>query len=131
MANVTTVLTSAQGSWAQLYGLAARTATPDTQQLEVAGYRGLHLFINCTDSADTPSVVFTVLGVDPVSGLTYTILASAAVTGATTRILRVGPGLTASANLIVNDVLPPVIRISAVHADADSITYSVGASLCA
>lgn len=129
MANTITRVSSSAGRF-EVYASAARTASPDTVELEVAGYRGLHLVIDCTDSAATPSVVFTILGVDRVSAKTYTILASAAVTGAGTTVLKVGPGLTAAGNLVANDVLPPVIRISAVHADSDSISYSVGASLC-
>ena len=129
MANTITRVSSNAGRF-EVYASAARTATPDTQELEVAGYRGLHLIIDCTDATATPSVVFTIQGVDRVSAKVYTILASAAITGTGTTILRVGPGLTASANVVANDVLPPVIRILATHADTDSITYSVGASLC-
>lgn len=129
MANTITRMSSSAGRF-EVYASAARTATPDTVELEVAGYRGLHLVIDCTDSAATPSVVFTIQGIDRVSAKAYTILASAAITGAGTTVLRVGPGLTASANVVANDVLPPVIRILATHADTDSITYSVGASLC-
>ena len=129
MANTITRVSSNAGRF-EVYASAARTATPDTQELEVAGYRGLHLIIDCTAASDTPSVVFTIQGVDRVSAKVYTILASAAITGTGTTILRVGPGLTASANVVANDVLPPVIRILATHADTDSLTYSVGASLC-
>ena len=108
---------------------AARTATPDTEELEVPkGARYAHVVIDCTASAATPSVVFTVSGVDRASGKVYTLLASAAITGTGTTVLRIGPGLTAAANLVANDVLPPVIRFTATHGDADSITYSLGAS---
>lgn len=129
MANSITRISNSAGTFTVLAS-AARTATPDTVELEVAGYRGLHLIIDCTAAADTPSVVFTIQGVDRVSAKVYTILASAAITGTGTTILRVGPGLTASANVVANDVLPPVIRILATHADGDSITYSVGLALC-
>lgn len=112
-----------------VYASAARTATPDTEELELPkGCRTGHFVIDCTASAATPSVVFTVLGVDRASGKTYTILASAAITGTGTTVLRVGAGLTAAANLVANDTLPPVIRLQAVHGDADSITYSLGAN---
>lgn len=129
MANTITRVSSSEGR-VEVYASAARTADPDTQELEVAGYRSMHLVIDCTAVTSTPSVVFTILGVDRVSAKTYTILASAAITGTGTTILRVGPGLTAAGNLVANDVLPPVIRITAVHGDTDSITYTVGASLC-
>ncbi len=129
MANTISRVSSDTGRF-EVYASAARTADPDTQELAVAGYRGIHLVIDCTAVTSTPSVVFTILGVDRVSGKTYTILASAAITGTGTTVLRVGPGLTAATNLVANDVLPPVIRISATHGDSDSATYTVGASLC-
>jgi hypothetical protein len=130
VANTVTRVTN-PGGVVEVLPSAARTADPDTQELEVTGFRGLHLTIDATAAAATPSVVVTILGVDRISGKTYTILASAAITGTGTTVLKVGPGLTAAANLVANDVLPPVIRISAVHGDGDSLTYSIGAALCA
>lgn len=130
MANTISRVSSDAGRF-EVYASAARTADPDTQELGVAGYRGIHLVIDCTAATGSPSVVVSILGVDRVSGKTYTILASAAITGTGTTVLKVGPGLTAAANLVANDVLPPVIRIVPDHTGADSITYSIGASLCA
>lgn len=107
-----------------LMASAARTATSSitfgTQCL------GGVIVINVTASAATPSVVFTLAGVDPASGSVYTILASAAITGAGQTVLRVHPSLTAAANTIAKDVLPDTLKLTATHADADSITYSVG-----
>lgn len=130
MANTITRVSNSAGQLV-VYASAARTAEPDTQEYEVAGYRGLHLVIDVTAAADTPSIIATVLGVDRVSGKTYTLLASAAITGIGTTVLRIGQGLTAAANLVANDLLPPVIRVRVAHADTDSISYSVGAALCA
>jgi hypothetical protein len=93
------------------------------------GHRGLHLVIDATAAAATPSVVFTIQGKDEVSGQYYTILASAAVTGVSTTVLKVYPGITVAANLSVADVLPRVWRLNVAHADADSLTYSVAGSL--
>lgn len=106
---------------------AARTETVASSVFANPGYRGLHLIIDATDSAATPSVVFTIQGYSPLGDDYYTILASAAVTGAATTVLRVYPGLTAAANTVANDVLPHLWRVNAVHADTDSITYSVNA----
>ena len=85
--------------------------------------------IDVTAISATPSVTFTIQGKDDLSGKYYTILASAAITGTGTTVLRVYPGLTAAANLTANDVLPGTWRLITTHGDADSITYSVGASL--
>jgi hypothetical protein len=112
-----------------LLASAARTATVNTADQYNHGGRGAVVTINVTASAATPSVVFTIQGKDELSGTYYTILASAAVTGTSTTNLRVYPGLTAAANLTVSDVLPRVWRVNCVHADADSITYSIGAAV--
>lgn len=108
------------------FASAARTATPTPFDGLNYGGKGLHLVIDCTAVADTPSVVFTIQGKDEASDKFYTILASAAIVGTGTTVLRVYPGLTASANVTVSDVLPRNWRVIATHADGDSITYSVG-----
>lgn len=119
-----------EGEAATILASAARTATPTVDTFHVSGdARGLILIIDATAVTATPSVVFTVLGVDPVSGKTWTILASAAVATVSTVVLRVHPELTASANLIAKDVVPSYFTVSAVHGDADSITYSVAAQV--
>ncbi len=111
---------------------AARTAAPDTQEFDASGvdYSGLHLVIDVTAIAATPSITVTIAGVDRASGKTYTTLASAAITATGTTVLKVGRGLTAAANLVANDLLPPIFRVTVTHADADSITYSVSGHLC-
>jgi hypothetical protein len=112
------------------YASAARTASPDTAEFELPpGVRGLMVVIDVTAVAATPSVVFTVAGVDRLSGKVFTLLASAAITAAGTTVLRIGPGLTAAAGTVANDMVPPVVRVTPVHADADSITYSVSGLL--
>ena len=110
---------------------AARTATPTIDQYttEHGSPMGGVFIIDCTAIAATPSVVFTILGYDPVSTKTWVILASAAVTAVSTTVLRVHPELTASANLIAKDLMPDYFTFTAVHGDADSITYSLSAQL--
>lgn len=107
-----------------LFASAARTATVSmTTNTECTG--GL-FYINVTAVTATPSVVFTIAGVNPGSDTAYTILDSAAITGTGLTVLRVHPSLTASANTIAKDMLPQALKITATHADTDSITYSVG-----
>ena len=108
---------------------AARTATVASRDQVNWHGKGLHLVIDVTAVTATPSVVFTIQGKDVTSGKYYTILASAAITGTGTTVLRVHPALTAAANLVANDILPLHWRVNAVHGDADSITYSVAASV--
>lgn len=109
---------------------AARTAAlnSDTYPND-EGHRGLHVIIDATASAATPGVTFTIQGYSPLGDDYYTLLASAAITGTGTTILRVFPGATAAANLVANDCLPGLWRVAITVADADSLTYSVNAWL--
>jgi hypothetical protein len=105
---------------------AARTATPTVANQINASGKGIVLTVNVTvigASTLTP----TILGVDPVSGATYTILAGAAITTTGLYVFRVYPGLTAAANLVASDVLPATWGLTLVHSGAVTMTYSVGA----
>jgi hypothetical protein len=115
-----------------VYASAARTATPAAVTVPTGRYNSLHLVIRATAATSTPSVVCTIDALDPVSGVYYNLLTSAAITESGvpfTRVLKVGPGLPVTADLSANDVLPSTIRVTMTHADSDSITYSVGATL--
>lgn len=112
-----------------VYPSAARTATPDPSTLLNKFNRGVQVIIDVTAITDTPSVVFVIEGKDQLSGQWYALLTSAAVTAVSTTVLRLEPGATEVANLVEAGQLPRVWRITATHADADSITYSVGANL--
>ena len=107
-----------------IFTSAARTATPTPATIQCASSQGL-FYINVTAASVTPSVVFTISGVSPNGDVLYTILASAAITGTGLTVLRVSPHLTAAANTIAKDILPASLHIAPVHADADSITYSM------
>ena len=112
-----------------LFTSKARTATENSPDQLNPSASGLHLVIDVTAATDTPSVVFTLQGKCPVSGKYYTILASSAITGTGTTVLKVFPGSAVAANATANDILPKHWRVIATHADADSITYTVTASL--
>jgi len=108
---------------------AERTETTTSRDVTNTGARGLHLIIDVTAVTDTPTITVTLQGKDEVSGKYYTLLTSAGISTVSTTVLRLYPGLTASANVIANDVLPPVFRLSVAHSDTDAITYSIGANL--
>lgn len=112
-----------------VYASAARTATPTAVSIPTGRYRYLHLTMDVTAVTATPSLTVTIDGLDPVSGKYYNLLTSTAIATAVTTTWRIGPGLTNSANLIANDVLPSTIRITVTHGDADSATYVMGANL--
>ena len=108
---------------------AARTATINSDvQVNHEG-SGLHIVIDVTSITATPSVTPTIQGRDDVSGVFYDLLVGVAITATGTTVLKVYPGITASANVSASDLLPANWRVRMVHADADSITYSVGATV--
>jgi hypothetical protein len=116
------MITSREGV---LYPSAARTATPTAhEEVKIMSGNALTVVVNCTASSSTPSVVFKIQG-KSASGVWYDILSSAAVTGAATVVMRVGPALTAVSNLAALHPLPSIFQVVATHADSDSITYSV------
>ncbi len=110
-----------------VYPSAARVATPTAVELDMSTARSLILVIDVTADPALASVVFNIDGVDTLSGTAWTILDSTAVDGTGTTILRISPEMTASAGSKARDVVPAVVRVTPVHADADSITYSVAA----
>jgi hypothetical protein len=114
------------------YASAARTATPTPYVLELSCISGLVVVVDVSAIVTAPSVVVTIDGVDTASGKFWNLLTSTAltaVTGATPRVLRVGRGLTAAANLVANDLVPEKVRITMTHGNGDSITYSVVAHI--
>lgn len=112
-----------------LLASANRTASVNSADFTNHTARGAVFVIDATAASATPSVVFTIQGKSSLGGNYYTILASAAITGISTTILRVYPGITTGANAAVSDVLPFVYRVIAVAGDADPLTYSVSANL--
>lgn len=76
----------------------------------------------------TGTLTITINGKDPVSGQYYPLLTSTALAATATTVLRVGPMLTAAANLIANLPVPPTFQVVAVVATGP-ITFSVGHNL--
>jgi len=112
-----------------LFASAARTATPTAAEFYSNGARGLHLVIDATAIVATPSVVPTLDGKDELSGKWYNLLTGAAITGVSTAVLKIFPGITVAANLAVSDTIPNRLRLVMTHGDADSITYSAAVHL--
>ena len=108
---------------------AARTTATTSELITNSDYRGCHIIIDVTVEVDTATITPTIQGYDSVSGKYYTLLVGSAITAVGTTVLRIYPGLTASANVIANDILPNKFRVSMAVADTDSMTYSVSASL--
>lgn len=122
-----TYIDATRGRSVTVLASTARTATPTVDTFQSPDADSLIVVIDVTAATSTPSVVFTIKGYDPLSAKTWDILASAAITGTGTTVLRVSPYLTAANNTIAKDIVPAVWTLTAVHGDTDSITYSVAA----
>jgi hypothetical protein len=106
-----------------------RTASSDSGLLQNKYARGCVVAIDMTAVPGVDTVTFTLEGQDGVSGKWYTIIASTAIVAVSTVLLRAYPGLTASANAVVSDVLPCAFRVRATHSAASNFTYTVGVQL--
>jgi hypothetical protein len=104
---------------------AAYTATVTSNDMDAANYVGVHVIINIS-SYTSGTFTCTIQGKDPVSGNYYTILASSALNSAATTVLRVYPGIAASANAAASDFIPKTWRITCVGATTPIATLSVG-----
>lgn len=116
-------IVSVAGSHQQL-GLKSGAPTGATGDILYSAGEYLHLIIDVT-VPNGGTLTVTIVGMDPASGKAYTLLVSTGITTAVTTVLRVGPGLTAAANLVANDVLPLMWQVQAVVATA-SMTFTIG-----
>ena len=84
-----------------------------------------------TLTGTAPTATFTLQGKDPVSGKYYNILTSAALATTGTTILRVCMAIAAVANLIAQDMIPPIWRVSCVQGGTavTNLTCTVGVML--
>lgn len=122
-----------------LLASAARTATVNSADQLSYNWRGLMLYIDVTAVTLTPLVTPSVQAKDPVTGgyKDFILFTQLAPTGAGAYVLTCYPGVVEASVLTGNGgnesksrTLPRTFRLAFTHADADSITYSVGLFLC-
>lgn len=113
-----------------LFPSAARTSTPTAVTFGASRAKALYIVIDITAVTATPAVTVTVSGYDPVSGKTWTLLASTALATQGTTVLQIGPGIAADANKAIAAHIPDFVRVAPSHGDSDSATYSITAILC-
>ncbi len=118
-----------QNSRITLLSSAVRAVTNSTSVIANPGARGLHLVIDMTAVPGVDTVTPKIEGYDETSQKYYTILTGAAIVATGTTVLKIYPGITASANVAVSDILPDSFRVTMTHSAATNFTYSVGASL--
>ncbi len=107
---------------------AAFTTTQTTvDQINTSG-RGVRVVLDMT-VVGTGSVTLEIDAKDVASGKYVAQLTGAAVITNSTNVYVVYPGLTAAANSVASDVLSHTWRVKVVANNANSCTYSVGASM--
>lgn len=108
---------------------AARTVTLNSADFINYNAKGLHVIINVTALTAAPSIVPFIQGKDPISGTYYDILEGLPITTTGINIIKVYPGISAVVNVSASDLLPRTYRVRMVHANGNSITYSVAGAL--
>ena len=112
-----------------LLASAARTATTSSSVFENREHDSGTFIFDITAVPGVDTVTFSVVGVDPTSGKTWTILAGTAQVGTGTNVYKVGPGLVAAANATSQDRLPRRFKVTITASAASSFTYSCSAML--
>ena len=110
--------------------LASAARTADTQSADQTNYnaRGVILFVNITAftaGSVTPQLQYK----DPISAVYTAIVSGAALAATGHTVIRIYPGITPAANVAFAEAVPRTWRLNMDHADATSITYSVGYAL--
>lgn len=106
----------------------ARTTTQTSSDLTNYNSKGLKVVLDMTN-VGTGNVTLTINGKDSISGKYYPILTGAAVSTNSTNVYTVYPGVTVAANAAVSDVIPRTYQVVVTANNANSATYSVGASV--
>lgn len=107
----------------------ARTSDTNSDSQKNDRHKGGHFVIDVSSITSAPDITPRVQGFDPVADEWYDILVGSSITTTGTTVLKVYPGIEPSANGAANDILPQRWRVRVVHANTDSITYSVAATL--
>lgn len=122
---------------ATLLESADRTATPSDVDITFGGSQvsspktenltNLHITVDVTAVTLTPSVQPKIFYVDTASGKEIDLITGvAALTSVSTTTYKIGRDIETSSGLAQRDIIPDQVKIRFTHADADSITYSVG-----
>lgn len=104
------------------------SASTETFDIDTSGRTAVIVHLKSTAGtgySQTP----TLLGVDDVTGDTYTLLVGVPMTASCAQTLTVGRGITATSNVSASAVLPRKVRVSVTHTDTTSVTYVISAEV--
>ena len=119
---------SAQNEEVPLLTSATRTSSYTSPDLQNLGGTKIVVVVNVT-SAGTGQLTLNINGKDSVSGSTYNLLSSTAITTNSTNRYIVANDATATLNVSAKDYLPSVFQIQVIALNANPVTYSVGYNL--
>lgn len=110
---------------------AARTATTSSTAIGCNGYSAILVYFNTTIASGTGGLTLRIDGLDPVSAGWFNLGGYTSVTTTGARAIAYGKGVGAATASVspwglAGVPLPGEIRVTVVHADASSYTYSVG-----
>jgi hypothetical protein len=108
---------------------AARTTAINSADFINYNAKGAHIIIDVSALIAGAELTPTIQGKDPVSGNYYDLLVGLPITATGTNIIKIYPGIAAVVNAAASDILPRTWRVSLAVANANSVTYSVGAQL--
>ena len=106
---------------------AVRAATTNSADQTNYDCRGVHLIVDVTVVPGVDTVTPKIQGM--ANGIYYDILVGSAISATGTTVLKVYPGIAASANVSASDALPLQWRVVMTHSAATDFTYSVTANL--
>lgn len=111
----------------ELYPSTATTATHSTAFKRAPKHvKGVRVWIVSTAETSTASVTFDIEVKHPLSATYKSVLTSAAVEDASTTLcLDVYPGSPTVTNVCAGRHIGAGFRVTATHADSDSLTYSI------
>lgn len=111
-----------------LLASAARTTTQTSADQTNYNSRALHVIWNITAHGGGTGATLSIQGKDA-AGIYYTLLTGIAETTTGTKVYKIGPGITATANAAASDFVPRIFRVVVTAGDATSITYSLSYNL--
>jgi hypothetical protein len=116
-----------QGRPAIVYPSAARTAAPTAYPIYTRKAKGIIVAINVTARAGTASMTVAIQALDHGSGNWVTLIVTASIASVSQTYLTYAPNAAVTANVSASGNLTDTIRILVTPADAQSLTYSIGA----
>lgn len=108
---------------------ASRTATTNSSDFENVNWKGINLYLDIT--AGTTNLTPTIQAFDGLSNKYFDVLTLTTRGGIGQYPYEVYPGIVESAgpsNDHFNHSMPRVFRIQVIHANANPVTYSIGAT---